>query len=55
ASEAELIGKEPSRPVFEAAARLAADGARPATGNHYKVELLQRTIVRTLEMVGEMA
>ncbi|MCA1440607.1 xanthine dehydrogenase family protein subunit M [Ensifer sp. IC4062] len=55
ASEAALIGKEPSRPVFEAAARLAADGARPAAGNHYKVELLQRTIVRTLEMVGEMA
>ncbi|MDK1494417.1 xanthine dehydrogenase family protein subunit M [Sinorhizobium sp. 7-81] len=55
ASEAELIGNEPSRPAFEAAARLAADGARPAAGNHYKVELLQRTIVRTLEMVGEMA
>ncbi|WP_331374665.1 FAD binding domain-containing protein [Sinorhizobium chiapasense] len=55
ASEAELIGKEPSRPVFEAAARLAAEGARPAAGNHYKVELLQRTIVRTLEMVGELA
>ncbi|WEX86745.1 xanthine dehydrogenase family protein subunit M [Sinorhizobium garamanticum] len=55
ASEAALIGKEPARLVFEAAARLAADGARPATGNHYKVELLQRTIVRTLEMVGEMA
>ncbi|THK37223.1 xanthine dehydrogenase family protein subunit M [Ensifer sp. MPMI2T] len=55
ASEAALIGEEPGRPAFEAAARLAADGARPAAGNHYKVELLQRTIVRTLEMVGEMA
>ncbi|MCA1405383.1 xanthine dehydrogenase family protein subunit M [Ensifer sp. IC3342] len=55
ASEAALIGKEPGRPAFEAAARLAADGARPAAGNHYKVELLQRTIVRTLEIVGEMA
>ncbi|NRP73771.1 4-hydroxybenzoyl-CoA reductase subunit beta [Ensifer psoraleae] len=55
ASEAALIGKEPGRPAFDAAARLAADGARPASGNHYKVELLQRTIVRTLEMVGEMA
>ncbi|MBB4188084.1 FAD binding domain-containing protein [Sinorhizobium terangae] len=55
ASEAALIGKEPGRSAFEAAARLAADGARPAAGNHYKVELLQRTIVRTLEMVGEMA
>ncbi|MDK1386237.1 xanthine dehydrogenase family protein subunit M [Sinorhizobium sp. 8-89] len=54
-SEAALIGKEPGRSAFEAAARLAVEGARPAAGNHYKVELLQRTIVRTLEMVGEMA
>jgi xanthine dehydrogenase YagS FAD-binding subunit len=55
ASEEALIGKRPDRQAFEAAARLALDGARPLSGNHYKMELLPRTVVRALEMVGEAA
>jgi xanthine dehydrogenase YagS FAD-binding subunit len=50
-----LIGKAPDRKVFETAARLAVEGARPLSGNHYKLELLPRTIVRALEMTGEAA
>lgn len=55
ASEAALTGKAPQRQAFEAAARLALDGARPLSGNHYKVDLLPRTIVRALEMAGGLA
>jgi xanthine dehydrogenase YagS FAD-binding subunit len=55
ASEEALIGKAAGRDAFEAAARLALDGARPLSGNRYKVELLPRTIVRALEMAGEIA
>ena len=53
--EKALVGKRPDRPVFEAAAELAARGARPLHHNHYKVELLTRTVVRTLEMAGDVA
>ena len=55
ACEAARIGKPPARAAFEAAARLALEGARPVAGNHYKIELLPRTIVRALELAGEMA
>lgn len=55
AVEAELIGKVPGRQVFEAAARSALEGARPLSGNHYKLELLPRTIVRAFEMTGGIA
>lgn len=55
ASEEVLIGKAAERPAFEAAAKLALDGARPLSGNHYKVDLLPRTIVRALEMAREVA
>ncbi|MBR1193891.1 xanthine dehydrogenase family protein subunit M [Bradyrhizobium sp. AUGA SZCCT0240] len=55
AVEKALIGKTPDRKVFETAARLAIEGARPLSGNHYKLELLPRTIVRALEMTGEAA
>ncbi|OAP40516.1 FAD-binding molybdopterin dehydrogenase [Sinorhizobium glycinis] len=55
AVEEALIGKAPDRPAFEAAARLAVQDARPLKHNHYKVELLPRTIVRALEMTGEVA
>lgn len=55
ACEEALIGKAPDREAFEVAARLAINGARPLSGNHYKVELLPRTIVRALEMTGELA
>jgi xanthine dehydrogenase YagS FAD-binding subunit len=55
ACEGALTGKAPDREAFEAAARLAVQGARPLSGNHYKVELLPRTIVRALEMAGAVA
>ncbi len=55
ACEEALIGKRPIRQAFEAAARLAVQGARPLPGNHYKIELLPRTMVRALEMAGEVA
>ena len=52
--EQALIGKGADRRAFEAAAALAAAGARPLAGNRYKVELLPRTIVRALEMAAEL-
>lgn len=55
ASEEALVGKAPDRQAFEAAAKLALEGARPLSGNHYKLDLLPRTIVRALEMAGEAA
>jgi xanthine dehydrogenase YagS FAD-binding subunit len=53
--EAALAGRRLDRAAFEAAAVLATRGAQPLHHNHYKVELLPRTIVRTLEMAGEVA
>jgi xanthine dehydrogenase YagS FAD-binding subunit len=55
ASEEALVGKAPHRQAFEAAAQLALEGTRPLSGNRYKVELLPRTMVRALEMAGEVA
>jgi xanthine dehydrogenase YagS FAD-binding subunit len=55
ASEDALAGRAPGRRAFADAARLAAQGARPLAGNRYKIELLPRTIVRALEMAGEIA
>jgi xanthine dehydrogenase YagS FAD-binding subunit len=55
ACEELLIGRPPERAAFEAAAEVAVEGARPLQHNHYKVELLPRTIVRALEMAGEVA
>ena len=53
--EAALIGRPAERQTFAEAARLATQGARPLHHNHYKVELLPRTIVRALEMTGDKA
>jgi xanthine dehydrogenase YagS FAD-binding subunit len=55
ASEAALIGQPADRSTWQAAADLATAGARPLSGNHFKVELLRRTVVRALEMTGEPA
>ena len=43
------------RASFERAAQLALDGAKPLPHNHYKMDLLPRTIVRALEMTGGIA
>jgi xanthine dehydrogenase YagS FAD-binding subunit len=50
-----LIGQRAGRAAWQAAADLATEGARPLSGNHFKVELLRRTVVRALEMTGEPA
>ncbi|RDJ20283.1 xanthine dehydrogenase family protein subunit M [Bosea caraganae] len=55
AVEQALKGKRLERATLEAAARTAVEGARPLSGNQYKVELLPRTIVRALELAGEIA
>ncbi|MCC6670580.1 MAG: FAD binding domain-containing protein [Planctomycetes bacterium] len=44
-----LIGKEPSRANFEAAAKLAFAGARPLAQNAYKVPVGQATLADALE------
>jgi xanthine dehydrogenase YagS FAD-binding subunit len=54
ASEAALIGKRADRQAFEAATQYALEGARPLSDNHYKVELLRRTMVYALEMAGDV-
>jgi xanthine dehydrogenase YagS FAD-binding subunit len=55
AVEEALRGKPVGRDAFAAAAHLAQEGTRPLSHNHYKVELLPRTIVRALEMAGGTA
>ncbi|MFC9678264.1 FAD binding domain-containing protein [Streptomyces sp. NPDC056948] len=52
AVERRLIGERPSGSLWEAAARQAADGARPLRHNEFKVELLKRTVERQLRIVG---
>jgi xanthine dehydrogenase YagS FAD-binding subunit len=55
ACEATLAGRPSTSASFVEAAALATNGAVPFRDNHYKVELLPRTIVRALEMTGEVA
>jgi xanthine dehydrogenase YagS FAD-binding subunit len=55
ACEAALAGRKPERAAFEEAAQLATEGVRPLHHNGFKVGLLPRTIVRALEMAGEVA
>ncbi|MEV4281262.1 FAD binding domain-containing protein [Actinoplanes xinjiangensis] len=52
AVERELVGRRPSPPLWERAARHAADGARPLTHNGFKTGLLERTVERQLRTVG---
>src|ERR1700736_3955392 len=47
-----LIGKPLNQQTFEAAAKLATEGAKPLRHNAFKVELVQRTIVRALMNLG---
>ncbi|MEN3263317.1 xanthine dehydrogenase family protein subunit M [Pseudonocardia sp.] len=48
AVEAALRGAPATPEAFEAAAAVAADGARPLSANGFKVSLLKRTVVRAL-------
>jgi xanthine dehydrogenase YagS FAD-binding subunit len=52
ASEEALIGQRADGSAWQAAADRAIEGARPLSGNHFKVELLRRTVVRALDMTG---
>ena len=52
ACELALVGQPATRESFQQAARLSVEGARPLSGNQFKVELLPRTIVAALEMVS---
>lgn len=54
-SEAVLVGKHANRNSWEQAAEQAIEGSKPLSGNRYKIELLRRTVIRGLEMAGEMA
>ena len=50
-----LIAKPLNQSTFEAAAKLATEGAQPLRHNAFKVELLQRTIVRALMNLETLA
>jgi xanthine dehydrogenase YagS FAD-binding subunit len=52
---AALLGKPLNQQNFVAAAKLATEGARPLRHNAFKVELVQRTIVRALMNLGGIA
>jgi xanthine dehydrogenase YagS FAD-binding subunit len=49
-AEGELEGRAATEDVFRNAARAALNGARPASGNGFKVELAQRCLVRALKV-----
>jgi len=50
-----LIGMPLNQQTFEGAAKLATEGAKPLRHNAFKVELVQRTIVRALMNLGNLA
>jgi xanthine dehydrogenase YagS FAD-binding subunit len=50
-----LIGKPLNQQTFEMAAKLATEGAKPLRHNAFKVELVQRTIVRALMNLESLA
>jgi xanthine dehydrogenase YagS FAD-binding subunit len=50
-----LIGKPLNRQHFETAAQVATEGAKPLRNNGFKVELVQKTIVRALMSLGGLA
>ncbi|MBY4899166.1 xanthine dehydrogenase family protein subunit M [Cupriavidus sp. AU9028] len=53
AAETWLRGHPANRSSFEAAAAICIADASPLPGNRFKVELLRRTVIRTLELAGE--
>ncbi len=53
--ERALVGRSAGREAYQAAALLARDGGRPLQHNHFKLDLLPHTIVRALEMAGDIA
>jgi xanthine dehydrogenase YagS FAD-binding subunit len=55
AVEQALVGKPAARSSYETAAAVSTEGTRPLSQNGFKVKLLPATIVRALEMAGEVA
>ena len=55
AAERVLAGQRLTRDVIEAAAQAAVRGAEPSPQSAYKVELVQRAIIRTFETLGGRA
>ncbi len=55
ACEAALVGRPLERASFEQAAKLSLEGAKALAHNHYKLDLMPRTITRALELAGEVA
>src|SRR5512144_2391184 len=43
-----LTGEEPSEELFQRAAQAAVEGAQPRGDNAFKVELIQRTLIKAL-------
>jgi xanthine dehydrogenase YagS FAD-binding subunit len=52
AVEEALLGRLPGADLWRAAAAHAADGAKPLSGNGFKVELVKRTVERQLATVA---
>ncbi len=52
AAEEALAGHSAGQTAWDAAGRLAIAGARPLPGNHFKVDLLRRTMTRALAMAA---
>jgi xanthine dehydrogenase YagS FAD-binding subunit len=50
-----LTGKPLKEETFEAAAKLAVNGAKPLRHNGFKVDLVQRTIIRAFMNLGDLA
>jgi xanthine dehydrogenase YagS FAD-binding subunit len=50
-----LVGKPVNQETFTTSAKLAAAGANPLKDNAFKIDLLQRTIVRALMNLGGVA
>jgi xanthine dehydrogenase YagS FAD-binding subunit len=50
-----LVGKRVGRETFTTAAKLAVVGATPLKHNTFKMDLVQRTIVRALMNLGGVA
>jgi len=55
AVEAALLGSRPERDALRRAAALAAQGAQGRGHNNFKIELMQRAIVRAIQTAGERA
>lgn len=53
-AEKVLLGYQPSRDIFQAAAHKAVEGAQPYQHNQFKIELAQRVVARALSIAGEV-